>query len=563
VTALRVVAFAGGAVGVEMLDRLARRVLPVGVVASHAGRGAGTPCPFTVAWCERHGVLQAYWPRVDDDGEPARWLAERAPGLLLSLSYDLILPAALLAAAPRAVNVHRGLAPEFRGAYSTIWALERGAREVGVTIHEMVAEVDAGAIIARRALPTTPETTAAEAIPLVERAAVALLDEVLDDLLADRLSSEPQPPGGESFGRELPPAELDGDLAERVARRSRARFNPPYPPAQVALGIRRFGIVELPPTVAYVAPPAASPVFVPAPCAENAPAFARGLNAIWTATAEAAAALALDGPVALPELATPALEAAVRAAGVEVVRYKVGADLDPDAESLARAATGRTVVLTWVCGRPPSSAVRELARRVGDRVIEDRTQALLDGDPILGDAAVVDLEGWTGSLDGGGIFARDVLSEPAWLEPDPVRLGERARERALAAEAQTSPVRAPRFDAAPRPISRAGAREALLSFDAPAARGRMERAAGRYMAAMGRRCPFTHWPPDTVAHGFPLLVPDVAERAAIDAALPGLVARPLTGGPRAEALIALPCHAGTTTAQVDGIVAALIAAEVR
>jgi methionyl-tRNA formyltransferase len=562
VTALRVVAFAGGPVGVEMLDRLATRVLPVGVVASHAAGGAGAPCPYAVAWCERRGVAHAYWPRLGD-GEPARWLAERAPELLLSLSYDLILPDALLAVAPRAVNVHRGLAPEFRGAYSAIWALERGAQAVGVTIHEMVAAVDAGAVLARRSLPVTPETTAAEAIPLVERAAVELLDDVLDDLLTDRLVAEPQGPGGEVFGRVLPPTELDGELGEQVARRARARFNPPYPPAQVALGRRRFGIVELPPPTVEDAPPAAAPVFAPSSRADNAHVFARGLRAVWTATAEAAAALVLDGPVALPELATPALLEAVRATGVEVVRYALGADLEPDAESLARAAAGRLVVLTWVCGRQPSAAIRELARERGRAVLEDRTQALLDSDPIRGDAAVVDLESWTGSLDGGGLLARDGLSEPDWRESDTARLGQRARERALAAEGVPLAAVERRFDAAPRRISRAGAREALLAFDAPAARARMEQAAGRYMAALGDRCPFTHWPPGTLAHGFPLLVRDAAERAAIDAALPGLVRRPLAGGPGAEALLALPCHARTTAAHVDAAVAALAAAGVR
>ena len=254
--------------------------------------------------------------------------------------------------------------------------------------------------------------------------------------------------------------------------------------------------------------------------------------------------------------------------------YALTDDLEPDLESLAAVAPGRTVVLGWTCGCPPSARARELAGSAGARVIEDRTQALLDHDEVRGDGAVLDVEGWTGSLDGGGAVSRVTLEPPRWAEPDRERLAERARARALGAASPSAAARdhtgpsdraVPPSDAphaAPRPISRAGAREALWVFDAPAARVRMEAAAARYMAAEGRRSPFTYWPPGTVAHGFPFVLADPELRSALEAALPGALTRPLVAArpeaaARAEALLALPCHAGTTATHVGAVLAAL------
>ncbi|RKQ92896.1 methionyl-tRNA formyltransferase [Solirubrobacter pauli] len=497
-----------------MLDVLAAHgVGPVGVIASHAGGGSGRACPFTVAWCERNDVEHAYFPRLRGVAEPARWLEARAPDLLLSLSYDLILPDELLALAPRAINVHRGIAPDFRGAYSTIWALARGAGELGVTVHAMVPDVDAGPILAQRRLPVGSELTAAEAIPLVERTAVELLDAVLDDLIADRLPARPQPPGGQVFGRELPAAELIG-----AADVLRARFNPPYPGPFVTLGERRFELVEAPPPASEAEGPLTALPRLVAPARwHNARDFTRGLPAVWTARPEAAAALTLDGPVALPTCMSPAIADAAR--GLDVVTYALDALLDPSPGSLADAAPGRTVVLSWTCGRPPSARARRIAAEHGARVVEDRTGALLSRDPIEG-TAVLDLATWTGSRDGAAL----------------VHGGTH-----IAADT----------------ISADGAREALTVFDAATARARMERAATRYMAALGPVAAFTHWPPGTVAHGFPIIIEDAALRERIDAALPGLVTRPLMGHERAQAVLALPCHAGVTDAHVDTVLSAL------
>jgi methionyl-tRNA formyltransferase len=574
---MRIVALSGGPVGVSMLDVLAEHGhVPCAVIASHASGTRHAACPSTVAWCERHDLPWAYWSRLRGEAGPAAWLAEQQPDLLLSLSYDLILPETLLALAARAVNVHRGLAPAFRGAYSTIWALERGAAEIGVTIHQMVPSVDAGPTLARRGVAVNPDLTAAEAIPMVERLAVELLDDVIDDLVAGRLTGTPQPSGGEVFGRDLPPASLENLDGPGLARRIRARHNPPHPAPAVNLGERRFVLVERPGTARQpVDPPGraqSAPSFLAPVQRDNGAAFTRNRPATWTSTAAAAAALVLDrlgGAVAVPELLSRPLRAALRNCGVDAVSYPLGRDLQPTPAALRAAATGgRAIVLGWPFGRPPSRAVRALAMDTA-RVVEDRSLALLDVDPWEGELGVLDLSRWTGSLDGAGAVGEH-LEPNSWAQIELTDLAARAGARIASIEAG-EPVEAERRldDTVPRPISMIGRREALESFDPARARATMAVATAAYLEALHRWCPFTHWPPATCAHGFPIVVDDPALRSAIDAELGDAVTQPLVSlndqGPsaaRAAALLELPCHAQTGPEQVAGVIAALARAGV-
>lgn len=59
----------------------------------------------------------------------------------------------------RVVNTHPSLLPAFRGAHAVEEAVEAGVRLTGCTIHVMVAEVDAGPILAQEAVPVEPDDT--------------------------------------------------------------------------------------------------------------------------------------------------------------------------------------------------------------------------------------------------------------------------------------------------------------------------------------------------------------------------------------------------------------------
>lgn len=54
------------------------------------------------------------------------------------------------------INLHSGKVPEYRGAAPAFWELYHGETEVGITIHEVVREVDAGRVLRQECFPLDP-----------------------------------------------------------------------------------------------------------------------------------------------------------------------------------------------------------------------------------------------------------------------------------------------------------------------------------------------------------------------------------------------------------------------
>ena len=70
--------------------------------------------------------------------------------LLISVAFGQFIPSRLLESLPLGgINLHPSLLPRYRGAAPVAWALIRGERETGVTVHYLSPRVDAGAILAQ------------------------------------------------------------------------------------------------------------------------------------------------------------------------------------------------------------------------------------------------------------------------------------------------------------------------------------------------------------------------------------------------------------------------------
>jgi methionyl-tRNA formyltransferase len=71
----------------------------------------------------------------------------------LSVGFALIFPPEFLAQVGDCLNVHGTLLPDYPGARSLNWIIEKGERESGVTVHLVDEGVDTGPILVQRSFP--------------------------------------------------------------------------------------------------------------------------------------------------------------------------------------------------------------------------------------------------------------------------------------------------------------------------------------------------------------------------------------------------------------------------
>ena len=107
-------------------------------------------------------------------------LAQLRPELLVAVAYGKIFrPYFLQIFAQGGVNVHPSLLPELRGPAPIPAAILAGAPRTGVTVQRLAAAVDAGAILAQRAVPLDGTETSASLAPRLAELGAELLREVV------------------------------------------------------------------------------------------------------------------------------------------------------------------------------------------------------------------------------------------------------------------------------------------------------------------------------------------------------------------------------------------------
>jgi methionyl-tRNA formyltransferase len=188
--------------------------------------------------------------RINDPAFVHRLQAFHADALV-SIQYDQILRGPLLGRVGcPCLNLHFALLPLHRGVAPIAWAILAGDAEAGVTLHHMVEDIDAGDVVARRAVPIAPDTTARELYDAVSRAAGALFrasHPFPPALLATRL---PQDPGLASYHRaddiDFTARRVDWSRpAETVQRWIRAFVFPPMQHPESAVDGRRLAITRV------------------------------------------------------------------------------------------------------------------------------------------------------------------------------------------------------------------------------------------------------------------------------------------------------------------------------
>lgn len=189
--------------------------------------------------------LPVYQPeKLSGSEEMAELMTLGADGIVTA-AFGQFLPTKLLDSVDFAVNVHASLLPKYRGGAPIHYAIINGDKEAGVTIMEMVKEMDAGDMIAKDATSITDEDNVGTMFDKLAILGRDLLLRTLPDYIAGNITPEPQDSSQATFSPNITPEE------ERIDwhRSARDVFNHirglnPWPVAHTLLDGKRFKIYE-------------------------------------------------------------------------------------------------------------------------------------------------------------------------------------------------------------------------------------------------------------------------------------------------------------------------------
>ena len=197
-----------------------------------AGRGMQLQPSAVKTVALAHGLALAQPQTLKDPAVQALLSATTMDAMVVA-AYGLILPPAVLGMPPGGcLNIHASLLPRWRGAAPIQRALLAGDGETGITIMQMDAGLDAGAMLLKKALPIaandTTQTLHDKLAPLGAKTIVLALDLLGQGGLAGEAQDNALATYAAKITKEE--ARVDWHLpAPEIARRVRA-YNP-YPAA--------------------------------------------------------------------------------------------------------------------------------------------------------------------------------------------------------------------------------------------------------------------------------------------------------------------------------------------
>jgi methionyl-tRNA formyltransferase len=251
----RVLFFGYSEVGYECLDLLLSRGDNVVALITHEDNPNEKIWFKTPAVAAREKGAPIFMPEKVNTPEWIERIAALQPDLILSVYYRNMISSKILAL-PRlgAFNLHGSLLPKYRGRAPINWAVLHGESRIGMTLHRMVKQADAGAIVDQEGVDIGPRDTAEQAFRKVMPCARRVLARQIDALLAGTAKETPQDDTQANyFGGRTPE---DGRIS--WAQASAQIFNliravtDPYPGAFTDVGAARLMIwwaeTDSPPT---------------------------------------------------------------------------------------------------------------------------------------------------------------------------------------------------------------------------------------------------------------------------------------------------------------------------
>lgn len=184
------------AFSVPILEGLLEQGYDVLAVVTQPDRPVGrkkiiTPPPVKEA-ALKHDLLVLQPEKISGSPEMDQVIA-LAPDIIVTAAFGQFLPEKILEV-PKfgAINVHASLLPKYRGGAPVHYSIIDGETETGVTIMKMVKKMDAGDILAQKAIPITKQDDVGTMFERLSIVGKELLLETLPKILANEVTSIPQ-----------------------------------------------------------------------------------------------------------------------------------------------------------------------------------------------------------------------------------------------------------------------------------------------------------------------------------------------------------------------------------
>ena len=205
-----------------------------------AGRGKKLNASPVKLLAEQNN-LPIYQPQSLKDPEQQTILANLQADIMVVVAYGLILPQVVLDA-PRlgCINVHGSILPRWRGAAPIQRAIEASDKETGVTIMQMDAGLDTGAMLTITRCPIEPNETSGSLYDKLAALGAPALLSTLDKLKAGTAVAVAQDNGQSTYAKKIDKAEALIDWSQpAIIIDQRIRAFSPFPAAYTEIeGLR-------------------------------------------------------------------------------------------------------------------------------------------------------------------------------------------------------------------------------------------------------------------------------------------------------------------------------------
>jgi methionyl-tRNA formyltransferase len=211
-----------------------------------AGRGHKEQPTPVHAFAHQQGI-PVRTPKSLKSPEAQADFAALGADMAVVAAYGLILPQAVLDA-PRlgCLNVHASLLPRWRGAAPIQRAILAGDPETGVTIMQMDAGLDTGAMLLKESILLLPDATASWLHDMLAAMGARMIVEAVDKLEAEEpLPATPQPALGVTYAHKLAKEEGLLDWRQTAVELDRkVRALNPWPGVWFEMAGERIKVIE-------------------------------------------------------------------------------------------------------------------------------------------------------------------------------------------------------------------------------------------------------------------------------------------------------------------------------